>query len=135
MASESVKLGLIGLGVVGTGVVQLLERNSEAITQKLGRPLVLTCVASRSLNTKPHPHLGSARLSTDPWSVVQDPVVDVVIELIGGIEPARSFVLEAIKRGKDVITANKALLAQHGEEIFAAAEARGVSVGFEASVA
>ncbi len=135
MASDSVKLGLIGLGTVGAGVVQLLERNGETIARKLGRPLALTCVASRSINTKPHPSLGAVRVSTDPWSVVQTPDVDVVLELIGGIEPARALILEAIKRGKDVITANKALLAQHGEEIFAAAEARGVSVGFEASVA
>src|ERR1043166_1974954 len=118
MASDSVKLGLIGLGTVGAGVVQLLERNGEAITRKLGRSLTLTSVASRSINTKPHPNLGSARLSTDPWSVVQDSAVDVIIELMGGIEPARSLILEAMKRGKDVVTANKALLAQHGEEIF-----------------
>jgi homoserine dehydrogenase len=135
MASDSVKLGVIGLGAVGAGVVHLLEKNGAAIARKLGRPLTLACVASRSINTKPHPPLGTARVSADPWSVVQDPAVDVVIELMGGIEPARTLILDAIKRGKDVITANKALLAQHGEEIFAAAEARGVNVGFEASVA
>lgn len=135
MAASAVQLGLIGVGTVGTGVVQLLARHYDAITGKLGRSLRLARVASRSLNAKPHPDLGSARLSTDPWTVVHDPEVEVVIELIGGIEPARSLVLEAITRGKDVVTANKALLALHGEEIFAAAEARGVSVGFEASVA
>lgn len=135
MAVEGVKLGLIGLGTVGTGVVQLLEKNGETIARRLGRSLSLVRVASRSINTKPHPLPGHARVSTDPWSVVHDPEVDIVIELVGGIEPARSLILEAIKRGKDVVTANKALLAQHGEEVFAAAEARGVSVGFEASVA
>lgn len=135
MASDGVKLGLIGLGTVGSGVVHLLERNGAALTRKLGRPLSLVRVASRSIATKPHPNLSHAQTSVDPWSVVHDPEVEVVIELIGGIEPARSLLLEAISRGKDVITANKALLAQHGEEIFAAAEARGVSVGFEASVA
>lgn len=135
MAASAVQLGLIGLGTVGTGVVQLLARHYNVITRKLGCSLRFARVASRSLNIKPHPDLGAAHLSTDPWAVVHDPEVEVVVELIGGIEPARSLVLEAISRGKDVVTANKALLALHGEEIFAAAEARGVSVGFEASVA
>lgn len=135
MASEGVKLGLIGLGTVGTGVVQLLARNGDMIARKLGRPLSLARVASRSVHTKPHPPLEYAQLSSDPWSVVHDPEVDLVIELIGGIEPARSLILEAMRRGKDVVTANKALLAQHGAEIFAAAEAHGVRIGFEASVA
>lgn len=135
MAGGEVQLGLIGLGTVGTGVVHILQRNHDAITRKLGRPLRLVHVASRSLHAKPHPDLGHARLSTDPWAVVQDPEVDIVIELIGGLEPARTLVLDAITRGKDVVTANKALLALQGEEIFATAEQRGVSVGFEASVA
>jgi homoserine dehydrogenase len=135
MTAEEVKLGLIGLGTVGTGVVQLLECNHDAITCKLSRSLRLVRVASRSLQSKSHLDLGHTCLSTDPWTVVRDPEVAVVIELIGGIEPARSLILEAIKNGKDVVTANKALLALHGGEIFAAAEARGVSIGFEASVA
>jgi homoserine dehydrogenase len=135
MAVAEVKLGLIGLGTVGTGVVQLLEHNHEAITRKLGRSLRLVHVASRSIHSKPQADLGRARLSTDPWAVVHDPEVEVVIELLGGIDPACSLILEAIKRGKDVVTANKALLALQGGEIFAAAEARSVSVGFEASVA
>jgi len=135
MAAGEVKLGLIGLGTVGSSVVQLLERNADAITRKIGRQLRLMRVASRSLRTKPHPELGTARTSVDPWTVVHDPEVDVVIELIGGIEPARSLVLEAIKQGKEVVTANKALLALHGREIFAAAEEYGVHIGFEAGVA
>jgi homoserine dehydrogenase len=135
VAGGEVKLGLIGLGTVGAGVVQLLERNCEAIARKLGCSLRLVHVASRSVHTKPHPDLGTARVSSDPWAVVRDPEVEVVVELIGGLEPARSLALEAIRRGKDVVTANKALLALQGEEIFAAAEGRGVSIGFEASVA
>ncbi len=135
MASEGVKLGLIGLGTVGTGVVQLLTQNGDTIARKLGRPLALTRVASRSVHAKPHPPLENAQLSSDPWSVVHDPDIDLVVELIGGIEPARSLTLEALRRGKDVVTANKALLAQHGAEIFAAAEAHGAHIGFEASVA
>ena len=135
MAADELKLGLIGLGTVGKGVVQLLERNADALTRKRNYQLRLVHVASRSIHAKPHPELGAVQLSTDPWAVVHDPDVDVVLELIGGIEPARSLVLEAIERGKAVVTANKALLALHGEEIFSAAEARGVYLGFEASVA
>jgi homoserine dehydrogenase len=135
MMAGEVRLGLIGLGTVGSGVVQLLTRNAEAITRKAGRNLRFVNVASRSLYTKPHPDLGNAHLGTDPFAVVQDSDVDVVIELIGGIEPARSLVLEALKRGKPVVTANKALLALHGEEIFAAAEKAGVPISFEAGVA
>jgi homoserine dehydrogenase len=134
MTAGEVRLGLIGLGTVGSSVVQLLERNADAITCKIGHPLRFVHVASRSLHTKPHPDLGKARTGTDPFAVVQDPEVDVVIELIGGIEPARSLVLEALKRGKPVVTANKALLALHGEEIFAAAEKSCVHIGFEAGV-
>jgi homoserine dehydrogenase len=135
MVAGELRLGLIGLGTVGSSVVQLLTRNADAITRKAGRGLRLTNVTSRSLHTKPHPDLGTARTGTDPFAVVQDPDVDVVIELIGGIEPARSLVLEALKRGKPVVTANKALLALHGEEIFATAEKSGVPISFEAGVA
>ena len=135
MAAGELRLGLIGLGTVGSSVVQLLTQNADAIIRKAGRGLRLTNVTSRSLHTKPHPDLGTARTGTDPFAVVQDPDVDVVIELIGGIEPARSLVLEALKRGKPVVTANKALLALHGEEIFATAEKSGVPISFEAGVA
>ena len=135
MAREGVKLGLVGLGTVGSGVVQLLDRQREAFARKIGAPLQLVHVASRSIDIKPHPPLPGVRLSVDPWSVVQDAEVDIVLELIGGTDPARSLVLEAMARGKAVVTANKALLALHGDEVFAAAEAHGVRLGFEASVA
>lgn len=135
MPAAEMRLGLLGLGTVGGSVVQLLERNAAAITKKLGRPLRLVHVASRSVHGKPHPELGSAKVSTDPWAVVRDPEVDIVVELIGGTEPTRAVILEAITRGKDIVTANKALLALHGEEVFAAAEARDVYLGFEAAVA
>lgn len=125
----------MGLGTVGTGVVQLLAQNADALVRKRNCHLRLVHIASRSIHDKPHPDLGAARLSTDPWAVVRDPEVDVVVELIGGTEPARPLILEAIERGKAVVTANKALLALHAEEILSAAEARGVHLGFEASVA
>ena len=120
MAREGVKLGLIGLGTVGSGVVQLLDRQRDSFARKIGAALQLVHVASRSIATKPHPPLSGVRLSADPWSVVHDGEVDIVLELIGGTDPARSLVLEAMARGKAVVTANKALLALHGDEIFAA---------------
>lgn len=135
MVAGELRLGLIGLGTVGSSVVQLLTQNADASTRKAGRGLRFTHVASRSLHTKPYPDLGTARTGTDPFAVVRDPDVDVVIELIGGIEPARALVLEALSRGKPVVTANKALLALHGEEIFATAEKAGVPISFEAGVA
>lgn len=135
MPAREAKLGVIGLGTVGSSVVQLLQRNAAAINKKLGRSVRLVHVASRSLHTKPHPDLGTARVGTDPWAVVRDPEVETVVELMGGIDPTRTLLLEAIKHGKDVVTANKALLALHGAEVFAAAEARGVYLGFEAAVA
>ncbi len=135
MAADELKLGLIGLGTVGSGVVRLLKQDAEALARKRHCRLRLVHVASRSIHTKPHPDLGDVRLSTDPWVVVHDPEVDLLIELIGGTEPARSLLLAAIEDGKAVVTANKALLALHGDEIFSAAEERGVSLGFEGSVA
>ena len=135
MVGEGIKLGLIGLGTVGCGVVQLLDQHQETFTRKIGGPLRLTHVASRSIATKSHASLPGVRLSSDPWAVVNDPDVDVMIELIGGIDPARPLVLEAMAQGKAVVTANKALLAVHGDAIFSAAEAYGVRLGFEASVA
>ncbi len=132
---RGVRLGLIGHGTVGSGVVHLLNLNRETIARKLGRELQLHCVASRSLDIRTPPSgCSNVALLTDPWKVVRDPVVDVVVELIGGVEPARSLLLEAFANGKDVVTANKALLAVHGEEIFDAAENCGVRLGFEGSV-
>ena len=135
MVGGGIKLGLVGLGTVGSGVVQLLDQHQEAFTHKIGGPLRLIHVASRSIATKSHAPLPGVRLSSDPWAVVNDPDVDVMIELIGGIDPARPLVLEAMAQGKAVVTANKALLAVHADLIFSAAEAHGVRLGFEASVA
>ncbi|HEX2570520.1 MAG TPA: homoserine dehydrogenase [Polyangia bacterium] len=127
-------IGLLGLGNVGAGVVQLLRDNADGIAQRVGAPVQVARVAVRALD-KPRPvdvppHL----VTTDVTAVLDDPAVDVVVELIGGVEPARSHVLGAIARGKPVVTANKALLAASGDAIFAAAAARRVHVGYEASV-
>jgi homoserine dehydrogenase len=138
MDRTAIKLGLMGLGTVGTGVVRLLQSNRRSIEEKLGRRLRLVAVADRGIGRGERidiQNIPDVHLTSDPRQIVTDPEVDVVIELIGGTHPANDLVLEAIAQGKDVVTANKALLALYGEEIFTAAEERGVSVGFEASVA
>jgi len=132
---ESIKVGLLGLGVVGGGTWKVLARNAGEISRRAGRNIEVTRVAVRDI-AKARTLLGQAvELGTDPFAVVRDPSIDIVVELIGGDTLARDLVLEAIAQGKHVVTANKALLAKHGTEIFAAASARGVMVAFEAAVA
>lgn len=135
MSSEGVKLGVLGLGTVGSAVVELLDRHAETYARKTGVPLRLVHVASRSIHAKPHTLPPAVRRSVDPWQVVHDDAVDVVLELLGGTDPARDLVMEALSRGKAVVTANKALLAGHAADVFTAAERHGVRLGFEASVA
>jgi homoserine dehydrogenase len=129
-----VRVGLIGFGTIGAGVVRLLRANRAEIARRAGRPIVMRAIADLDLDTDRGVATTGIRLTRDAAALLADPDVDIVLELVGGYEPARRFVLEAIRRGKDLVTANKALLAVHGEEIVAAAEAAGVRVGFEASV-
>jgi len=132
---DSIKVGLLGLGVVGGGTYKVLARNALEIARRAGRTIEVTRVAVRDV-AKARQLLGPAlTVGTDPFAVVRDPSIDIVVELIGGDTLARELVLEAIAQGKHVVTANKALLAKHGTEIFAAASARGVMVAFEAAVA
>ncbi|MFZ4711792.1 MAG: homoserine dehydrogenase, partial [Zwartia sp.] len=132
---DSIKVGLLGLGVVGGGTYKVLARNAQEIARRAGRKIEVTRVAVRDV-AKARKLLGSALMvGVDPFEVVRDPAIDIVVELIGGDTLARELVLEAIAQGKHVVTANKALLAKHGTEIFAAASARGVMVAFEAAVA
>ena len=132
---ESIKVGLLGLGVVGGGTWKVLARNAGEISRRAGRNIEVTRVAVRDI-AKARALLGDAvELGTDSFAVVRDPSIDIVVELIGGDTLARELVLEAIAHGKHVVTANKALLAKHGTEIFAAASAKGVMVAFEAAVA
>ncbi|MHB8316097.1 MAG: homoserine dehydrogenase [Acidithiobacillus ferrivorans] len=133
-AMEPVRIGILGMGTVGQGTVRVLERNAEEIVRRVGRELRVVHAAVR--NPARLAGLGlDARISSDPWAVVRDPEVDVVVEVMGGQEPALSLLMAAIAAGKHVVTANKALLAEHGNEIFAAAQAQGVMVAFEAAVA
>ena len=127
-----VKVGLLGLGTVGGGTHRVLTRNAEEISRRAGRRIEIWRGAA--LDPENHPDVGFP-LTTDVFEVVNDPEVEVIVELIGGIEPARSLILAAIAQGKHVVTANKALIALHGNDIFAAAHERGVMVAFEAAVA
>ena len=132
---KEIKAGLIGFGTIGTGVVKIFQKNADLITKRLGARLNLVKIADLDITTDRGVTLEPSILTNDANEVLHNPDIKVVIELIGGYEPARTFVLEAIAQKKHVITANKALLALHGDEIFAAAEKQGVSVMFEAAVA
>lgn len=130
-----IKIGLLGLGTVGGGTVTVLRRNAVLIAARAGRRLEIAVATAQNLAKPRSLDLSGIDLVENPQDVVDDPRIEIVAELIGGIEPARSLVLRAIKNGKHVVTANKALIALHGNEIFAQAQAHGVTVAFEAAVA
>ena len=129
---KRVQIGLLGLGTVGSGLVELVQRNRKLIEEKSGvsisvkRALVKEKIKDRPLDPK--------LVTTDPEEIFGDPDIDIVAELIGGIEPARTYILRALAAGKNVVTANKAVLAAHAEELFGAAAKAGRQIGFEASV-
>jgi homoserine dehydrogenase len=125
----------MGLGTVGGGTVQVLARNADEIARRAGRGIRITHAAAREYDPALPGLEQVERISDDAFAVVDDSQVQIVIELIGGYEPARELVLRAIDNGKHVVTANKALIAMHGNEIFAAAQKKGVTVAFEAAVA
>lgn len=131
---RDVRFGLIGFGTIGTGVIKLLQRQQAQIRARLGCRLTLARIADIDLHRDRGVRVDRKLLTSDATALLDDPTIDIVIELMGGYEPARRFVLRAIRNGKSVVTANKALLAVHGAEIFAAAERGGVDVGYEASV-
>ncbi|MCK5092632.1 MAG: homoserine dehydrogenase [Gammaproteobacteria bacterium] len=132
---KPVKVGLLGLGTVGGGTFSVLERNAAEITRRAGRGIRVTHAAARDVASNLISKLEGVKLTDDAFKVVNDPEVEIVVELIGGYDPARELVLKAIENGKHVVTANKALIAIHGNEIFAAAQEKGVMVAFEAAVA
>jgi homoserine dehydrogenase len=131
---KAVRVGLLGCGTVGGGVVKLMRRNAAMLTARLGARLELAGVADRSLEPDPLMGLTADLITRDSEALVTRPDIDVVVELFGGIEPAQSLILKALASGKDVVTANKALLAEHGDRIFKAAVKSGRFIGFEASV-
>ncbi|HTY21051.1 MAG TPA: homoserine dehydrogenase [Geobacteraceae bacterium] len=131
---KNINVGLLGFGTIGAGVVKLLAANGGLIEEKLGARLILKRIADLDITTDRGVPVNTGILTRNADEVLKDPEISVVIELIGGYEPARSFVLEAIANGKHVVTANKALLALHGREIFTAAAEKGVEVLYEAAV-
>lgn len=132
---EPVKVGLIGLGTVGGGTVNVLTRNATEIARRAGRGITVVHASARDINKPRSCSTDGIQLSSDPMAVVNDPEVSIVVELIGGTELAYELVQKAIANGKHVVTANKALIAKHGNEIFAQAHDKGVMVAFEAAVA
>ncbi|WP_372522299.1 homoserine dehydrogenase [Sulfuricaulis sp.] len=132
---KPVKIGILGLGTVGCGTINVLARNGQEIARRAGREISIIQASTRDLKKKRSCATASIKLVQDPHEVVRNPEIEVVVELIGGYDPARALVLEAIANGKHVVTANKALIAVHGNEIFAQAQKKGVMVAFEAAVA
>ncbi len=132
---KPINVGLLGIGTVGGGTWTVLARNREEISRRAGREIRISVVADKETAKAKKLTGGKARVIADAFAVVRDPEVDIVIELIGGTTVAKDLVLAAIRNGKHVVTANKALLATHGNEIFAAAQTKGVMVAFEGAVA
>ncbi|RMF94230.1 MAG: homoserine dehydrogenase [Candidatus Schekmanbacteria bacterium] len=130
---RDVKVGLIGFGTIGTGVVKILQQNKNIISDKLGTSIILKKIADLDINRPRSVKVDSSLLTADANEIISDPEIDIVIELIGGINPAKDFIIEALKKGKHVVTANKALLAEEGMEIFECAESVKRNIGFEAS--
>jgi len=131
---REISLGLIGFGTIGSGVIKLLRDNAELLQERLGAKLVIKKIGDLDVHTPRVVSVDPDILTTDAKSILNDPGIDIVIELMGGYEPARSFILQALQNKKHVVTANKALLATHGNEIFSVAEQEEVNIGFEASV-
>jgi homoserine dehydrogenase len=132
-ADKPVRIGMLGCGVVGSSVARLLLADSAELSTRAGVKIELSRIAVRTI--KPYEGINPALFTTDPFSIVNDPEIDLVIEVIGGIEPARELIMTAIENHKSVVTANKALLASHGAEMFTAAYAKGEDIYYEASVA
>ena len=132
---QRIKVGLIGLGTVGSGAFQILRDNAELIRQRVGVPIEVVKIAVRDIGRDRGLNIPSSILTDNPSQITDDPNIDIVVELIGGYEPAKELLLTAIARGKHVVTANKALLAVHGSELHDAARRAGVAIGFEGSVA
>ena len=126
-------VGLLGIGTVGGGTYTVLTRNADEITRRAGRPIRITQVADKNTALAQQITNGQVTVTDDAFAVVSNPEIDIVVELIGGYGVAKELIMQAIANGKHVVTANKALLAVHGNEIFSAAQAKGVIVAFEAA--
>jgi homoserine dehydrogenase len=134
MTMKAVQIGILGFGTVGSGVVKLIQENGALIERRLGGPIVIRRIADIDISRRRNVDVDPALLTTDAMVVLDDPAIDIVVELIGGHDPALRFCQAALARKKHLVTANKALLATHGRELYRAAAAQRVSIGFEASV-
>ncbi len=131
---ETIKIGLLGFGTIGVGVIKTLRKQQELLQSRTGLKFELTRIADLDITTPRGVEVDPALLTTDAHDILNDPEIQIVVELIGGYEPARTFVLQAMRNGKHVVTANKALLAVHGPEIFQIAAEQQADIGFEGSV-
>ncbi|MEW6621026.1 MAG: homoserine dehydrogenase [bacterium] len=134
MKKKQIHIGLLGFGTVGSGVIKILQEKAELFEEQLGLKLILKKIVDKDITTKRDVEVNPSILSTNLEDILKDPEIDIVIELIGGYEPARTFILTALQEGKNVVTANKALLAKYWEELFLASNKYSASIGFEASV-
>jgi len=131
---RKINIGLIGFGNVGIGVVKILQQRKSLLSQKIGIEIVIKKICDKDLGIKRDISIDKALLTSNANEIINDPAIDIVVELMGGINPAKEFILAALKKGKHVVTANKALLAEHGNELFSEAAQRGKNIYFEASV-
>lgn len=131
---RKINIGLIGFGNVGMGVVKILQQRKSLLAQKIGVEIVIKKICDKDLGKKRDVSIDKALLTSNAHEIINDPQIDIIVELMGGINPAKEFILAALKKGKHVVTANKALLAEHGNELFSEAAQRGKNIYFEASV-
>lgn len=132
---KPVKVGLLGLGTVGTGVVRIVEGNQEDLSSQVGSPILIEKIAVKNLEKTRNIEVDHRKLTEDPWEVIRDPEIDVIVEVMGGVEQTKTYILEALERGKHIVTANKDLMALYGSEILAKAMEHQCDVFYEASVA
>ena len=132
---KPIKVGLLGLGTVGTGVVRILEGNQEDLSSQVGSPIVIEKIAVKNIEKARNINVDSDKLTEDPWEVIRHPDIDVIVEVMGGVDQTKEYILEALERGKHIVTANKDLMALYGSEILAKAEEKRCDVYYEASVA
>ncbi len=131
---RKINIGLIGFGNIGCGVVKILQQRKTLISQKIGIEIVIKKICDKDLGKKRDVSVDKSLLTTNASEIINDPQIDIVVELMGGINPAKDFILQSLKKGKHVVTANKALLAEYGLELFSEASERGKNIYFEASV-
>lgn len=135
MDLKAVKIGLLGLGTVGTGVVRIVEGHQEDLSSQVGSPIVIEKIAVKNIAKERSVHVDASKLTQDPWEIINDAEIDVIVEVMGGIEETKGLLLAALERGKHIITANKDLMALYGNEILTKAFERQCDVFYEASVA